>query len=177
MLDEVVADLGPGVTLVGHSLGAAAVLAATPSPSVDGIVLVDPAGFTKPALGFGVLAAFLAWMLRPGTSSSARLVGHLQAPSHLPSDELVGWFTVVGRSCRSAGAPGPSDPEVVARWQDTPRAVVVGEHDVFFPPGRLTPVVEDRLDVTPVVVPASGHLLPEEDPRAVVDAVLALPDG
>jgi pimeloyl-ACP methyl ester carboxylesterase len=175
MIDEVLEDLGSeDVVLVGHSMGAAAVLAASPSSRVGGIVLVDPAGFTKPALGLGLLGSFVGWMLHPRPSTSARLVQRMQSPHRAPSAELTEWFTLLGRCCRSTGAPGPSAPEVVDRWRHTPRTVIVGEDDVFFPPERLAPVVEERLGVPVHAVPGAGHLLPHEDPQAVADAVIAL---
>jgi pimeloyl-ACP methyl ester carboxylesterase len=170
-LDEVLAGLGEAAVLVGHSMGAAAVLAATPGTRVGGIVLVDPAGFTRPALGIGLLGAFVAWLARPGEASSGRLVQRMLAEGHPPGEELVDWFTLIGRRCRSTGAPGPSDPAVVRRWAGTPRAVLVGEQDTFFPPRRLGPIVQERLGVEPTVVAGTGHLLPEEDPRAVVETV------
>jgi pimeloyl-ACP methyl ester carboxylesterase len=175
MLDEVVAGLeADRVTLVGHSMGAAVVLAATPSPRIAAIALVDPAGFTKPAVGMSLMGAFVAWTLRPRPSTSARLIERMQADGRRAGDELTEWFSLVGHACRSSGAPGPSEADVVGRWRDTPRAVIVGEQDVFFPPERLRPVVEERLGVTPVVVAGAGHLLPVEDPSAAADAILAV---
>ena len=98
----------------------------------------------------------------------------MQAPGHPAPPELAEWFTLVGRHTRSDGAPGPVGDEVLARWRDTPRTVVTGEQDTFFPPAKLTPVARRALDTDPVVVPDAGHLLPHEHPQAVVDAVLAL---
>jgi pimeloyl-ACP methyl ester carboxylesterase len=175
MLDELVVALDiSGCLLVGHSMGAAAVLAATPTTRVAAIALVDPAGFIKPTIGIGVLGAFVGWTLRPRASTSTRLLQRLQSPGRRPSPELIEWFALVGRACRSTGAPGPSRPDVVDRWRGSTRAVVVGEHDVFFPPSRLAPAVEERLGVAVHTVPGAGHLLPHEDPEAVAEAVLAL---
>jgi pimeloyl-ACP methyl ester carboxylesterase len=175
MLDELLDALDiSGCILVGHSMGAAAVLAASPTARVAAIVLVDPAGLIKPSLGVGMLGAFLAWTARPRASTSARLLQRLQAPGRPPSPELVEWFTLVGRGCRSTGAPGPSDPQALARWRATTRTVVVGEHDAFFPPSRLTAAVEAGLGVAVRTIAAAGHLLPHEDPEAVADLVTAL---
>jgi pimeloyl-ACP methyl ester carboxylesterase len=175
MLDELLEALDiRGGVLVGHSMGAAAVLAATPTERIAGIALVDPAGFIKPALGVGVLGAFLAWEVRPRGSTSTRLLRRLQATGRPPSAELIAGFNLVGRACRSTGAPGPSRPEVVARWRTTARAVLVGEHDVFFPPSHLGPLVDERLGVGVRTVPGAGHLLPHEYPDVVAEAVLAL---
>jgi pimeloyl-ACP methyl ester carboxylesterase len=175
MLDELLDALDiDRCILVGHSMGAAAVLAATPTTRVAAVALADPAGFIRPALAIGVLGSFLAWTFRPRASTSTRLLQHLQAPGRPPSRELVEWFTLVGRVCRSTGAPGPTASEVVARWRSTTRAVFVGEHDVFFPPARLTAAVEARLGVTVRTVPGAGHLLPHEDPEAMAEAILTL---
>ena len=56
----------------------------------------------------------------------------------------------------------------------TPRTVVTGEADTFFPPTKLTAVARRALAIDPVVVPDAGHLLPHEHPQAVIDAILAL---
>lgn len=174
-LDEVLSRLDGGpFVLVGHSLGAAVVLAATPSDRFAGIVLVDPAGLVKATLGLGLVATSTAWFLRPTTARSARLIERMQAPGHPAAPDLVGWFTLVGRHTRSDGAPGPVGDDVLARWRATPRTVVTGEADTFFPPTKLAPVARRALEVDPVVVPDAGHLLPHEQPQAVVDAILTL---
>ena len=175
-LDEVLAGLDEGpFVLVGHSLGAAVVLAATPSDQVGGIVLIDPAGLVKATLRLGLIATSTTWFVRPTDARSARLVERMQAPGHRAPPDLAGWFTLVGRHTRSDGAPGPVGDEVLARWRDTPRTVITGEADTFFPPAKLTPVAERTLGIDPVVVPDAGHLLPHEHPEAVVDAILTLP--
>jgi len=174
-LDELLGqvDGGPFV-LVGHSLGAAVVLAATPSDRVAGIVLVDPAGLVKATLGLGLIATSTAWFARPTAPGSARLIERMQAPGRPAPPDLAVWFTLVGRHTRSDGAPGPVGDDVLTRWGDTPRTVVVGEADTFFPPKKLAPVARRALGIDPVVVRDAGHLLPHEHPEAVVDAVLAL---
>jgi pimeloyl-ACP methyl ester carboxylesterase len=171
----VLADRADGpFVLVGHSLGAAVVLAASPSDRVAGIVLVDPAGLVKATIRPGLLATSLAWFLRPTNARSARLIERMQAPGHAAPAELTEWFTLVARHTRSDGAPGPVGPEVAQRWRETPRSVLVGESDTFFPPAKLRPVAEDQLGVDVTVIPDAGHLLPHDHPEAVVDAVLAL---
>ena len=174
-LDEVLTGLDPGpFVVVGHSLGAAVVLSATPSDRIAGVLLVDPAGLVKPTIRPGLLATSAAWFLRPTDARSARLIERMQAPSHLAPAPLTEWFTLVARHTRSEGAPGPVGSEVLHRWRDTPRTVLVGEADTFFPPAKLRPVAEADLTTTVTVVPDAGHLLPHERPRAVADAVLAL---
>ncbi len=174
-LDGVLAAVGDGpYLLIGHSLGAAVVLAATPSDQVAGILLVDPAGLVKATIRPGVLATSTAWFLRPSDARSRRLIERMQAPGHPAPRDLAEWFTLVGRHTRSEGAPGPVGDAVLARWQDTPRAVLTGEDDTFFPPAKLAPVARQSLDTKAVVVPDAGHLLPHEHPQTVIDAVLAL---
>ena len=173
-LDEVLSRLDGGpFVLVGHSLGAAVVLAATPSDRVAGIVLVDPAGLVKATLTPRLIATSTAWFVRPTDARSARLIERMQAPGHAAPPELAEWFTLVGRHTRSEGAPGPVGDDVLARWRDT-RTVATGEADTFFPPEKVTPVARRALATDPVVVPDAGHLLPHEHPEAVVDAILTL---
>jgi len=174
-LDEVLSqvDSGPFV-LAGHSLGAAVILAATPSEQVAGIVLVDPAGLVKAMLGLALIATSTAWFVRPTDARSARLIERMQAAGRPAAPWLGEWFTLVGRHTRSAGAPGPVGDEVLTRWRDTPHAIVTGEDDVFFPTAKLTPVARRALDTDPVVVPDAGHLLPHEHPQAIVEAILTL---
>ncbi len=174
-LDEILSDLPDGpFVLVGHSLGAAVVLAATPSDRVAGIVLVDPAGLVKATIRPALLATSTAWFLRPTPARSARLIERMQAPGRTAPPDLAEWFTLVGRHTRSAGAPGPVRAEVLNRWRDTPRTVLVGDADTFFPPAKLRPMAEAGLATPITVVPDGGHLLPQEHPQAVADAVLAL---
>ncbi len=174
-LDGVLAALDDGpYVLVGHSLGAAVVLAGTPSDQIAGILLVDPAGLVKATIRPSVLATSTAWFLRPSDGRSRRLIERMQAPGHPAPPDLAEWFTLVGRHTRSEGAPGPAGDAVLARWRDTPRAVLAGEDDTFFPPAKLTRAARQSIDTNAVVVPDAGHLLPHERPQTVVDAVLAL---
>jgi pimeloyl-ACP methyl ester carboxylesterase len=174
-LDGVLAALDDGpYVLVGHSLGAAVVLAGTPSDQIAGILLVDPAGLVKATIRPSVLATSTAWFLRPSDARSHRLIERMQAPGHPAPPDLAEWFTLVGRHTRSEGAPRPVGDAVLARWRDTPRAVLTGADDTFFPPAKLTRAAIQSIDTNAVVVPDAGHLLPHEHPQTVVDAVLAL---
>lgn len=174
-LDDVLGHLDGGpFVLVGHSLGAAVVLAASPSERLAGIVLVNPAGLVKATLKLGLVATSTAWFVRPTDPRSARLIERMQAAGHPAPPELAEWFTLVGRHTRSDGAPGPVGDELLARWRATPRTIVTGGADTFFPPAKLAPVARRALAVDPVVVSDAGHLLPHEHPEAVVDVVLTL---
>jgi pimeloyl-ACP methyl ester carboxylesterase len=164
---------GPApVVLLGHSRGAAVALSARPG-TVAGIVLVCPAGLCRVRVTPRVLAATLPWLVRPSSSRSARLVRVMSGPSQALPDAPAHarWLTLVARATRTTGAPGPLPADVLARWRDHATVVLAGAEDVFFPPARLRPRALEYLGVDPVVVAGTGHLLTEQDPTAVVEAV------
>jgi pimeloyl-ACP methyl ester carboxylesterase len=174
-VDELLAGAVPGpVLLVGHSLGAAVALSATPSGRIGGVALLSPAGLARVRLTRRVLTTSTAWMVRPDPGRSAALVTLMQSPGRPADPILTEWFTLVGRHTRSVGAPGPRPESVVRRWRDRPVTVVTGADDVFFPPGRLTRPTQARLGVDVVTVEGAGHLLPHEDPAATADAIRAV---
>lgn len=168
-LDELLPSLASGqVVLIGHSLGAAVALAATPSDRIAGLVLLDPAGLIRLRLTGQLLASTLPWILRPNPHNSERMLRYMSAPGHAPSGELVDWLTILVRCAHTSVAPGPLPPGLVRRWLSTPRVVATGEHDRFFPPERLRRSVRGGLDSETVVLAGSGHLAPEENPEDVV---------
>ncbi|MGY1616670.1 alpha/beta fold hydrolase [Geodermatophilus sp. SYSU D00691] len=173
-VDEVVARVredGAGqLVLVGHSLGAAVALCATPGV-VDRLVLVDPAGFVPARVSPAVLAVTLRWLVRPSPRSAAALAGRMSGPGHAPRPELVEWLALVARHVHAAGAPGPLPREVTDRWRGVPRVVVAGAHDCFFRPEALAAAVADRLGEDLVVLDDLGHLGPEEDPSRLAALV------
>ncbi len=163
------------IVLVGHSRGAAVALTARPD-TVAGLVLVSPAGLCGVRVTPRVLAATLPWLARPTPSRSSRLVRVMGGARRSVPDEVLHaeWLTLVARSTRTTGAPGPLPADLLTRWRDHPAAVLVGSDDVFFPPSRLRPPSLEHLGVDPVVVPGAGHLLTDQDPAAVVNAVANL---
>jgi pimeloyl-ACP methyl ester carboxylesterase len=71
-VDELLPALAGGqVVLVGHSLGAAVALAATPTDRVAGLLLLDPAGFIRPRLTGRLMACTLPWILHPNARNRA----------------------------------------------------------------------------------------------------------
>ncbi|MFH9730511.1 alpha/beta fold hydrolase [Streptomyces sp. NPDC017260] len=148
------------VAVMGHSFGAAIALSSD-SPRIHRLVLVSPGGLTRLSLTPAVLAASVAWFLRPAPTHSARLLRTMLAPGHPPREELVTWMTLVARHARSSGAPGAAT--LPAR--SVPRLVVTGEHDVFLPPRRLAHAVRGTLGAELGVVSGAGHLLVEEQPE------------
>jgi pimeloyl-ACP methyl ester carboxylesterase len=86
------------VHLLGHAFGAAVALAATPSPRVAGLVLMNPAGLAWPALNPGLLAAGARWRLYSTQRSSRRLLTHLWGSGAGAPDDLGEWMQ---RRCRN----------------------------------------------------------------------------
>ncbi len=171
---EIVAAVaGDRLVLAGHSLGAAAALTADPA-GVHGLLLLDPAGLIRLRVRPGTLLATLPWLARPTPARSARLLAEMHARSCAPSPEHVEWMTLVARHVRTSLAPSPLPRALLDRWRDTPRAVLVGEQDCFLPARPLATATRARLGVDLDVVTRAGHLLPEDQPQRVVDAVTAL---
>jgi pimeloyl-ACP methyl ester carboxylesterase len=157
--------------LVGHSLGAAVALAA-PSPGVAALVLLNPAGCVRVRVSPSILMSTLSWLLRPSGKTSAALLRQMLSAPHQPRSDLVEWMALVARYTKPAGAPGPLDPGVPARWHGTGRLVLSGQHDCFLPPARLSRAVETSLGVPLGLLPALGHLSVEEDPVGLSRLIL-----
>ncbi|WP_253775176.1 alpha/beta fold hydrolase [Goodfellowiella coeruleoviolacea] len=166
-LTELVERTGQGpVTVVGHSLGAAIALASD-SPLVQRQFLVSPGGLTRLRITPAVLTASVAWVLQPGSGSSARLLRVMHGHGRAPRPELVEWMTLVARHVRSSADPG----DVVIAGRDVVRTVVVGGADVFLPNRTLAPVVRRRLGVELGVIASAGHLVVDEHPEKLAELV------
>lgn len=162
---------GTGRTvLAGHSRGAAMALTAPPD-AVDALLLVSPAGLAKVRLTATLLARTLPWLLRPDADRSARMVELMAGEPMTDHQHLTEWMTLIARSTRTTGAPGPLPDDTLARWHAHPARVLVGERDVFFPPSRLEGRSRRHLRVTTDVVPGAGHLLIDQRPDVVARAV------
>jgi len=161
------------IVLAGHSRGAAVALSAEPD-SVDGLALLAPAGLTDVRLSIEMLRSTLPWLLRRNTDGARRLLQYMSGPAHPPADDLVEWMTLVARTCRTTGAPGPLPDDTLDRWKGRPVRVAVGEHDVFFPVSKLREPCRSKLGQEPLVISGAGHLLVDEEPVLVSELVTRL---
>lgn len=144
------------VVLVGHSLGAAIVLA-TESPLVSRQVLLSPGGLVRARIAPGIIAASSSWLLRRRPVDSARLLTTMLAPGDRPRPELVEWMTLIARHARSSLDPAPA----VVADRAVDRTVAVGEHDRYFPSRPLAVATRRTLGLPLSVLPSAGHLITE----------------
>lgn len=160
-------------TVVGHSLGALAVLhALAGGAEVRRAVLVDPAGLRRLSVTPKVLRATVPWLRRPDERSAVGLLRMMMGPGSDPDAVLVAWMALVGRHVRSSLAPPALDEAALGRAAAVPIDVLCGEHDVFLPPARLRRAVARRLEGASFhVVAGAGHLVPHERPDAVVEVL------
>ncbi len=68
------------------------------------------------------------------------------------------------------------DPIEIESWPDTPTRVIVGADDRFFPADFQVSVCEQRLGITPDVIPG-GHLVALSQPVALADRLVGYLDG
>lgn len=172
-LREVVRGLGlERPIVVAHSLsGRAALLAARGDTSIEGLVLVAPAGLIRLRVGPALLATTIRWLVRRDEASSTRLLRRMAGPgADLPA-ELAHWTSLVGRHVRTSLAPSPLPTAALADVR-CPVWLVAGRHDPFLPAQRLTDALTRFGGPTAaVVVDTAGHLVLEEAPHEVVHAV------
>ncbi len=159
------------VVLAGHSRGAYVALVSDPE-TVDGVVLVNPAGIVKVAASPAILRTAVPWVLRPNERRSSALLRLMSGQPHEPNPELVSWLTLVAKETRTSGAPGPAPMTLTDRWKSRNVRVLSGQRDCFFRPERLGPAVRERLAVDLEVLPGIGHLSVEEAPEAVAHFIL-----
>ncbi|MBB4687646.1 alpha/beta fold hydrolase [Amycolatopsis jiangsuensis] len=170
LLDRTVPDQA---IVVGHSLGGAVALACD-SPRIAGRVLVSPAGLVATKVSAGVLRRTIPWLLAATPARSTALLRHFLAPGHAPAPELVEWYTLVARACRSSLAPPALPSDLLAQRTTAARLVVTGRHDGFFPPERLRDPAGRVLDADLSVLPDAGHLGLDEQPQALAALVHTL---
>ncbi len=162
------------VVVMGHSRGAAAALLAEPD-TVHALILLSPAGLARVRLTPSMLVRSVTWLLRPTRRRSARLVELMAGgDSGNDLDLVVDWMTLVARSTRTTGAPGPLDADVVDRWRGRQVRVLTGERDIFFPPRRLAGPAREHLGQGVESVPDVGHLLVDQRPDAAAAALAAV---
>ena len=163
MIEKVPVD---SVVVMGHSFGAAIALSSA-SPQIKQLVLVSPGGLTRLRLTPGLLAAWVAWSVRPAPTHSARLLRAMLAPGGQPREQLVEWMTLVAQHSRSSGAPNAADLPA----QAVPRLILTGARDVFLPPRKLGPAVRRKLGTDLGVIAGAGHLVIEERPKYLASLV------
>ncbi|WP_086003357.1 alpha/beta fold hydrolase [Nocardiopsis halotolerans] len=163
------------VVVLGHSLGAVAALTSLPSPLVERLVLVNPAGLAAPGPDLGRLRATCAWRLSPGEHTSLRLLDTLCAPpgpGRVPDTRpLEEWVTLVGRHCRTGPVPGILRGEDFRDWHGVPVTVATGSHDRVFSPALLHGAARRFLNARVHVIEGVGHLAPHESPEGVREAL------
>jgi pimeloyl-ACP methyl ester carboxylesterase len=162
-----------GAVGVGHSLGAA-VLLACDSDRLAGRVLVSPAGLVPLRLDARMAVVSLRWMLAPTPERSQSMLQGFTAPGVQPPEPIVQWLNLVANHCRSTLAPPPLPPQTLERLRGTPLAVATGAHDRFLPPDRLAPAARAKLGVDLHVIEHAGHLAVDERPEAIADLVETL---
>ncbi|AGZ42790.1 alpha/beta fold hydrolase [Actinoplanes friuliensis] len=171
VLDEVLAAMdADDVVVVGNSLGAAVALAAS-SPRIAARALISPAGFVRLSVEPQVALASTAWLLRPTTGSTRRMLRFFVAPGAEPPATEVEWMTLMARCCRTTLAPPPLPPRLLATRAEQPCVVATGEHDRFLPPGRLGPAVRRSMNLSLRVLPGTGHLTTADQLGQVVSVV------
>ncbi|MCW0212533.1 MAG: alpha/beta hydrolase [Pseudonocardia sp.] len=161
---------GPAI-LVGHSLGAAISLCATPQRRIGGLVLISPAGLVSARTGAAQLRTVLSWRMRPTPARSTRLLEMLSGPGFPRDEDLVEWLTLVGSGMRTSPFPGPLPGSVLERWRATSCRILVGSEDCYLSQHSLGDRARLWLDTVPRPVTGCGHLVPVEDPGSIVAAV------
>jgi pimeloyl-ACP methyl ester carboxylesterase len=171
VVDEVLAAIdADGVVLLGNSLGAAVALAAG-SPRIAARALVSPAGFIRLSVDPALALASAAWLLRPTSEHTLRMLRLFVAPGTAPPEIDVEWMALVAACCRTTLAPPPLPADLLARRAAVPCVVGVGEHDRFLPPRRLAPVVRRTMGLDVRVLAGLGHLTTPVHLDAVVSLV------
>jgi pimeloyl-ACP methyl ester carboxylesterase len=171
---EVIRVLGDGrAVVVGHAYGNwVARMTAVDHPGlVRGVVIAAAASKVYPA----ELSAAVTAAGDPARSDPERLIALRHAffaPGNDPTVWLTGWHPQVRASQRAAAA--------AVRQEDwwpggtAPLLDLQAEQDPFKPPDKRNEMKDEfGARVTVVVIPGASHALIPEQPRAVVDALVA----
>lgn len=167
-------DAEPVVAL-GHSLGGA-VLLACDSDRIAGRVLLAPAGIVPLHVDVRMMTSSLQWLLAPTLERTESMLDGFTAPGTAPPAAIARWLYLVASHCRSTLAPPPLPEETLRRRLGSPLIVAAGAHDRFLPPGRLGPMVREKLGTDLEVIDGAGHLAGDEQPEAVADLIGLLMD-
>jgi pimeloyl-ACP methyl ester carboxylesterase len=165
--------------LVGGSGGAWLILklAEVAGDRIEGAVLLSPAGFVPPRIGFLLRAAWVR-MLRPDKDTPMRYA-RLASPSplHVDEDEVrLGAPALL--HLRPQMAP-PTLPDSVLGCLRAPTMVLVGQHEAIFPPQAVISRARRMLPslVHAEIVPMAGHNLSYERPDLVNEKILGFLAG
>lgn len=159
-LDQVIDQLEGPVTVVGHSMGAAVVLA-TRSDQINGRVVFSPAGMIRMRVPPGILLSTMSWLTRSTTSSSHKLLSHMCAPGAEPTKLQTEWITLVGQTTRSSLAPPKFHESQLAELSGTRISLASGRHDRFLPPHLISRRSTKLFNVETTTL-NGGHLCDQE---------------
>lgn len=189
---EVIEALGRGpALLVGHSLGARnAMAAAVLRPDlVAGIVAIDYTAYIEPEVieslqqrvragsrmfaNHDEVVAYLEsrYPLLPRDAIDRRAnYGYARAPNGgmLPLADSE----AMQKTCLGLGA----DLVETIRSLSVPTLIIRGEASALVSPRAFERTIAERADFERIVVAGADHYVPEEQPRAIADAVLAFSD-
>lgn len=176
-------DLAPDapVYLAGFSMGgyvAMEMLAQQPARALRGLALIDTAGAAETPES----RVLREKTIRAMESDFAKtLQGLLQWNTHQPSPALL---ARLGQMMQDVGATTAvrqmraiserREHSAVLAQLRMPVQVLCGEHDRVTPPARSQALAEAIPGARLQLVPGAGHMLPLEQPQAVVSALLAL---
>ncbi len=163
--------MGPGLVIVGQSLGGLVAPIVAQRCHADLLVLVA-AMVPRPGESGG------AWWEETGQGQAMRRFAVDQGRDPDSTDDDTLYLHDLPPSVRAEvlrrpvqQTEGPFlDPWPLDRWPDVPTRVVVGRHDRLFPPDFATALARDRVGVEPDVID-TGHLPALADPDALVDVL------
>ncbi|AWK74917.1 alpha/beta hydrolase [Rhodococcus oxybenzonivorans] len=176
-LDELIPQLRPEpVIVVGHALGAAIALAATPSDRFAGLVLVNPAGITAIKRTWQLTRLRTKWMLHPTLDNSEQLLRYLSGSPFTPDMSLVCWYSMIAEHCFPGRLPRRLPARMIRRWAgEVPVIVADGECDPLLDRNRLRRRARSLLGVEVQLLAGCGHLGLREAPASVATLISALP--
>ncbi|MBA3867670.1 MAG: alpha/beta hydrolase [Anaerolineae bacterium] len=157
--------------VMGHSLGGwlALKLAAYAPQRVTKLILIDTGGIISLSITPHIIWKSMPFMLMPGEASSRGLLGMMSVKPLDPV--LVEWMTLVSQNVNSSLAP-PALPASELQAIKADILLLTGEQDVFLPAQKLTRKAHELFpNIQNIIVPDSGHMLPDDQPKIVLAQV------
>lgn len=155
-------------SVIGHSLGGwiALKLAAHAPKRVTKIILLDTGGIIPLSITPRIIWKSTPFMLFPGEASSRGLLAMM---STKPLDALtVEWMTLVSKYVKSSLAP-PTLPAKELEAIQADILLMVGDQDIFLPAQKLVEKARQHFPkIKTIVVPNSGHMLPDDQFQIVL---------